>query len=259
MQQKRIQNRISESRWTQVYVVSAATLVWTIAGLYNTSVIVPGVCILLATYLMMELNNANALIRIYSRMVSCSFLVFATMAAFMFPSIQTAIIVLGFVGFYTFAFRCYQHTHAPGWTFYAFFCIGMASIVWVQTLFFLPVLWIIMRTNTLSMSPRNFVASLLGIVLPYWFYAGYLAAKGDITLLISHFEKIAVFAEPFNLKLLSFSQVLILSLVLVCAIIGIVHFMNQKRNDNIRTRLFYQVFITIDLVTIGFLLLQPYS
>ena len=184
MQQKRIQNRISESRWTQVYVVSAATLVWTIAGLYNTSVIVPGVCILLATYLMMELNNANALIRIYSRMVSCSFLVFATMAAFMFPSIQTAIIMLGFVGFYTFAFRCYQHTHAPGWTFYAFFCIGMASIVWVQTLFFLPVLWIIMRTNTLSMSPRNFVASLLGIVLPYWFYAGYLAAKGDITLLI---------------------------------------------------------------------------
>ena len=107
------------------------------------------------------------------------------------------------------------------------------------------------------MSPRNFVASLLGIVLPYWFYAGYLAAKGDITLLISHFEKITVFAEPFNLKLLSFSQVLILSLVLVCAIIGIVHFMNQKRNDNIRTRLFYQVFITIDLVTIGFLLLQP--
>ena len=257
MQQKRIQNRISESRWTQVYVVSAATLVWTIAGLYNTSVIVPGVCILLATYLMMELNNANALIRIYSRMVSCSFLVFATMAAFMFPSIQTAIIMLGFVGFYTFAFRCYQHTHAPGWTFYAFFCIGMASIVWVQTLFFLPVLWIIMRTNTLSMSPRNFVASLLGIVLPYWFYAGYLAAKGDITLLISHFEKIAVFAEPFNFKLLSFSQVLILSLVLVCAIIGIVHFMNQKRNDNIRTRLFYQVFITIDLVTITFLLLQP--
>ena len=66
-----------------------------------------------------------------------------------------------------------------------------------------------------------------------------------------------MFAEPFNFKLLSFSQVLILSLVLVCAIIGIVHFMNQKRNDNIRTRLFYQVFITIDLVTIGFLLLQP--
>lgn len=95
MQQKRIQNRIAESRWTQAYVVSAAALVWVIAGLYNLAVIVPGICLLLSTYLMMELNNANALIRIYSRMVSCSFLVFATMAAFMFPSIQAAIIMLG--------------------------------------------------------------------------------------------------------------------------------------------------------------------
>ena len=76
MQQKRIQNRIAESRWTQAYVVSAAALVWVIAGIYNPSVIVPGICLLLSTYLMMELNNANALIRIYSRMVSCSFIVF---------------------------------------------------------------------------------------------------------------------------------------------------------------------------------------
>ena len=64
MQQKRIQNRIAESRWTQAYVVSAAALVWVIAGIYNPSVIVPGICLLLSTYLMMELNNANALIRI---------------------------------------------------------------------------------------------------------------------------------------------------------------------------------------------------
>ena len=257
MQQKRIQNRIAESRWTQAYVVSAAALVWVIAGIYNPSVIVPGICLLLSTYLMMELNNANALIRIYSRMVSCSFIVFATMAVFMFPSIQSAIIMLGFVGFYTFAFRCYQNTHAPGWTFYAFFCIGMASIVWVQTFFFLPILWVIMRTNILSMSPRNFVASLLGIILPYWFYAGYLVVKGDITILINHFAKIAVFGEPFNLKFLNFSQALTLSFVLVCAVIGIVHFMNQKRNDNIRTRLFYQIFVTIDLLAIVFFFLQP--
>ena len=257
MQQKRIQNRIAESRWTQAYVVSAATLVWIVAGLYNLAVIIPGICLLLSTYLMMELNNANALIRIYSRMVSCSFLVFATIAVFMFPSIQAAIIMLGFVGFYTFAFRCYQDTHAPGWTFYAFFCIGMASIVWVQALFFLPILWIIMRTNILSMSPRNFVASLLGIILPYWFYAGYLAVKGNITILLNHFAKITVFAEPFNFKLLNINQILTLSFVLICAMIGIAHFINQKRNDNIRTRLFYQIFITIDVVTIVFMFLQP--
>lgn len=257
MQKKRIQNKIAESRWTQVYVVSSAALVWIIAGLHHPAVIVPGICLLLSTYLMMELNNANALIRIYSRMVSCSFVVFATMAVFMFPSIRAAIIMLGVVGFYTFSFRCYQDTHAPGWTFYAYFCVGMASIVWVQSLFFLPVLWIIMRTNILAMSPRNFVASVLGLLLPYWFLAGYLAVKGDISILVNHFTQLAVFTEPFNLTTLNINQIITLSFVLLCAVIGIFHFLNQKRNDNIRTRLFYQVFITIDLAAIVFIFLQP--
>ena len=257
MQQKRIQNRIAESRWTQAYVVSAAALVWVTAGLHNLAVIAPGICLLLSTYLMMELNNANALIRIYSRMVSCSFLTLTTMAVFMFPSIQSAIIMLGIVGFYTFSFRCYQDTHAPGWTFYAYFCIGMTSIVWVQVLFFLPILWIVMRTNLLTMSLRNFVASLLGIMLPYWFYAGYLAAKGEITLLADHFIQLAVFTEPFRFISLNISQITTLSYVLICAVIGIIHFLNQKRNDNIRTRLLYQSFITIDLAASVFLFLHP--
>ena len=175
----------------------------------------------------------------------------------MFPSIRAAIIMLGVVGFYTFSFRCYQDTHAPGWTFYAYFCVGMASIVWVQSLFFLPVLWIIMRTNILAMSPRNFVASVLGLLLPYWFLAGYLAVKGDISILVNHFTQLAVFTEPFNLTTLNINQIITLSFVLLCAVIGIFHFLNQKRNDNIRTRLFYQVFITIDLAAIVFIFLQP--
>lgn len=257
MQKKRIQNKIAESRWTQVYVVSAAALVWIIAGLHHPAVIVPGICLLLSTYLMMELNNGNALIRIYSRMVSCSFLVFATMAGFMFPSVRAAIVMLGTVGYYTLSFRCYQDAHAPGWTFYAYFCIGMASIAWVQILFFLPIFWIIMRTNLLALSIRNFCASILGLLLPYWFLSGYLAAKGDLSVLVNHFAQLAVFHEPLRLTSLSVSELVMISFVLLCALIGIVHFLNQKRNDNIRTRLFYQIFITVDLSAAVFLLLQP--
>ena len=224
-----------------MYVVTAAALVWIVAGLHNPAVIVPGICLLLSTYLMMELNNGNALIRIYSRMVSCAFLVF----------------MLGMVCYYTLAFRCYQDTHAPGWTFYAYFCIGMVSIVWVQILFFLPVFWIVMRTNLLALSIRNFFASVLGVMLPYWFFAGYLAAKGDISFLADHFTQLAVFGEPLFFSSLKMSQIVIALFVLICAAIGIVHFLNQKHNDSIRTRLFYQIFITIDLSAAVFLFLQP--
>ena len=257
MQKKRLQNKIAESRWTQVYVVTAAALVWIVAGLHNPAVIVPGICLLLSTYLMMELNNGNALIRIYSRVVSCAFLVFTTMAVFIFPSVRSAIVMLGMVGYYTLAFRCYQDTHAPGWTFYAYFCIGMVSIVWVQILFFLPVFWIVMRTNLLALSIRNFFASVLGVMLPYWFFAGYLAAKGDISVLADHFAQLAVFGEPLFFSSLKMNQIVIALFVLICAAIGIVHFLNQKHNDSIRTRLFYQIFITIDLSAAVFLFLQP--
>ena len=125
MQKKRIQNRIAESRWTQAWVVSAAMLVWIVAGLHSLTVVAPGVCLLLATYLMMELNNANALIRIYSRMVSCSFIVLATMAVFMFPSIRSSIVMLGMVRTSVsvwqawYGYRCYTScpyfglSHAP--------------------------------------------------------------------------------------------------------------------------------------------------
>ena len=257
MQKKRIQNRIAESRWTQAWVVSAAMLVWIVAGLHSLTVVAPGVCLLLATYLMMELNNANALIRIYSRMVSCSFIVLATMAVFMFPSIRSSIVMLGMVGFYSLSFRCYQDTNAPGWIFYAYFCIGMASVVWVQMLYFLPILWVISRTNLLSLSGKSFVASLLGITLPYWFYAPYLAAKGEISLLAKHFLQLGVFEKPLDFTSLTTSNIAVLAYVLLCAIIGIIHFSNQKRNDSIRIRLFFQVFITIDIATIVFLFLQP--
>lgn len=257
MQKKRIQNRISESRWTLPIVVSTAFIVWLIAALHTRNVVISGGTALLSTYLMVELNNANALIRIYSRMVSCAFAVMATMPVFLFPSHQMAFVMLGFVGFYTLAFRSYQDIQSPGHTFYAFLCIGAASIEWVQVLFFLPFLWLIMRVNLLSMSLRNFVASLLGIILPYWFYTAYLAMRGDLMTFIDHFCELAVFSKPFDLTILTPNRIILLVYVLLCGLIGIIHFLDQKRSDSIRTRLFYQVFINIFLIATAFLFLQP--
>ena len=36
-----------------------------------------------------------------------------------------------------------------------------------------------------------------------------------------------------------------------------IHFVNKAHLDNIRTRLLYETFITIDLLTIAFIILQP--
>lgn len=61
-----------------------------------------------AGYLMFQLNNVNALIRIFSRMVSCSYLVLMTMAFFLFEDIANSIISVLAIAFYIFFFSIYQ-------------------------------------------------------------------------------------------------------------------------------------------------------
>ena len=88
IRRKRLQNRISESRWTVAATTIMALSVWVIVCINDSLAIVPLLCMLFSTFLMMELNNTNALIRIFSRMVSCSYMALTTMATFLFVSMR---------------------------------------------------------------------------------------------------------------------------------------------------------------------------
>ena len=99
IRRKRLQNRISESRWTVVATSIMALSVWVIVCINDSLAIVPLLCMLFSTFLMMELNNTNALIRIFSRMVSCSYMALTTMATFLFVSMRAASVVLTLVCF----------------------------------------------------------------------------------------------------------------------------------------------------------------
>lgn len=126
-----------------------------------------------AGYLMFQLNNVNALIRIFSRMVSCSYLVLMTMAFFLFEDIANSIISVLAIAFYIFFFSIYQEGRAVGRIFYAFAILGTMSVIFVQTLYFVPIIWVLLFTNIMAGNVRMIVASLLGLILPYWFIAAY--------------------------------------------------------------------------------------
>ncbi len=257
MQQKRLQNVIAESRWLLPVVTPFAILIWGIVSLFDYSAIPSLVCLMFSTYLMIELNNENALIRIYSRMVSCCFMVFTTMATFQFISIRAAIVILCIAGFYTCAFRSYQQHTAQGWLFYAFLCIGISSIVWVHTLYLLPLLWLLLATNLLAASAKNYVASVLGVLLPNLLYVGYFLWNGNLDTFLAHYTALAEFETICNYELLSISQIITAAWIILCAIIGTSHCLIEKRNDNIRTRMLYGAFIAIAWFSIVFLCLQP--
>lgn len=138
IKQKRFQNRIAESRWSSLTMTIIALAIWFAVGLmtFEPHIVTSFICMAMALVMMGQLNSANALIRIYSRMIMCTFLVIVSVATFLFSDYAPALVTLCFTIFYTFLFRCYQDKSSPGWIFYAYLAIGLASVFWVQVLFF---------------------------------------------------------------------------------------------------------------------------
>ena len=154
---KRLQNRISGSRFalpvTAVYSLAAWLGMCAICGRTYAELAV----FAMSAYLMAELNNLNALIRMYSRMVSCSFLVLGTMAAPAIGRLEVFVVQLCFIAAYLLLFASYQDKRAQGRMFYAFMFIGAASAVCPPSLLFVPVLWVLAATNLMAMSLAQFL------------------------------------------------------------------------------------------------------
>ena len=214
-------------------------------------------CISITTYLMVELNNINALIRIFSRMVSSTFLTLLCSACFVFPALPETVMLTCMTAFILLLFLTYQDKEAAGLTYYAFLFLGVGSIAYIHVLFFLPLIWLLMMTHTMSLSWRTWTASLLGLLTPYWFYIPWIIYQRDYSAITNHFMALTVFEEPFNLYGITDSQKATLGLVILLAIIGTTHYIRKSYLDKIRIRMFYGFFIFMDLAALLFLLLQP--
>lgn len=254
---KRTQNKIAESRTTLPVVVSYAILIWMAAGLLTHNWWIQFACFLVSSYLMVELNNQNALIRIYSRMVSCSFLVLSCAGNFLFPSLETALGQLCFICFLLLLFRTYQDKASPGGTFYAFVMMGLASLVHVRVFFFVPLFWLFMAFKIQSLSWRSFFASLFGLLLPYWFAMAYMAYMADFSPLLEHFLQLGYVEFPFAYDSLSLQQVLFYLLLVVIVAIGSIHYLRTRFKDKIRTRMLFDCFIITAVTALVLLAIQP--
>lgn len=254
---KRIQNKVAESRYTLPTAATYGVVIWLVGGLIQQQWWIQFACFAIATYLMVELNNSNALIRIYSRSVSALFIVLSCIASFLFPSIEGAITQVCLVASLLFLFRSYQDKKAAGSTFYAFLFLTLGSLAHVHTLWLIPVYWIIMVFFIYSMSIRTFVASLLGFLLPYWcLFTWVLWRYGDdFSLFTQHFEPLGDYhVDPTTLSL---PLMLTFAFIVVLSITGLIHYLRTSFLDKIRIRQIYYSFIFLDAVSAVFLILQP--
>lgn len=254
---KRLQNKIAGSRFALPVTAVYSIMIWLAGGLIANQLYLHFLLFGLSAYLMVELNNSNSLIRIYSRMVSCSFMALTLMSAFLFDSTDVWVVQFCVVATYLILFKCYQNKRSQGLVFYAFFFIGIASIFFIQILYFVPFLWIMMRANLMSFSMRSLLASLIGITAPYWFLSGYFIFNGTADLLLAHIESIAQFASPFQFDFSNYHVIATFAYIMIIAAIGSFHFLRNSYKDKIRTRMIYEILITMTAITFVFIILQP--
>lgn len=272
---KRLQNRVAESHYALLGTALYTLLIWYMGAIPHAAPLLEGgiptslaprlevgglvsvVLFGISTYLMMQLNNANALIRIYSRMVSCSFMMISLVSLYAVARLDVALVMLCFITFLLTIFNTYQDNQASGWTFYAFVCIGLASTIFPQIVFLVPFLWMFLGFLLMAMSHRTFWASVLGLLLPYWFILPYCLLRGDMSFLTSLLGRLTTFQPLFQYDGIAVSQLVSFGITVLLALIGTVHFLRNSFRDKIRTRMFFHIFIYLSLLLTVFIILQP--
>ena len=254
---KRLQNRIAESKLTLPVASIYAIVIWLLGGLIQGNWWAQFGLFMMTVYIMAQMNNMNALIRIYSRMVSCSFIAMSCAACFLFSSLQGALIQVCYAGAVTLLFMTYQDKQACGLTFYAYILFGTAAIADVRILYFVPIIWLLTATQIQSLSGRTLSASILGLLMPYWVMLCWKVWNNDFSSFLNLFAKWNDFYPILDFTVLSTSQVATWTLVAVAAITGIIHCIRKHRDDRIRTRLLIGFLTWMTLATMFFTALQP--
>jgi hypothetical protein len=157
-------------------------------------------------------------------------------------------------------FNTYQGLPVIGWLYYAFLFLSLASLVEVRILLYLPLFWLLMLVTIHARGWRAIMASVLGILTPYWFMLAWLLysqrQEFDYNQLISHFGELsAVTLSDFAID--DLQRLLTLTVVIIPGIVGGIHFIMKHYEDKFRVRQLYYSFIYLALYTFALMFVIP--
>ncbi len=118
---------------------------------------------------------------------------------------------------------------------------------YVHTLILIPAMWIMMIFYIQSMSRRTFLASVIGVVTPYWFATLYYIYSDNPLASLDHFMPLSDISYPPDYTILSVNQVATFIFIAILAVTGMIHFARTAYNDKIRIRMLYNCFILMAL------------
>lgn len=235
------------------------TVIWILAGLIKEQWWVQFASFVLSVLLVMRINSKNLLIRIFSRSVSVAFIFLSCTAVSLFPSWRGGVVQLCFIAVLMILYDSYQDNTAVDKAYYAFLLLGVATMLDAHVFLYLPLVWFLMIVIVYALSWRTFLASLLGLVTPYWFMIGWTMWRREenFETLRSLFTRQDILQFPFDIGAVPVSTQFVIGFTTLMMVIGSLHFIHNSFHDKIRVRQLYYSFIIIGIFSLVLLVLQP--
>lgn len=209
----------------------------------------------LSVYLMAELNNRNLLLRITSRMLSSLLAILITVSPFMHSMHPGLIAMVLTILSYFFLFAVYQRPFSRGITMMVYMLVSLASLVYPQMLYMVPVYWVA-QGMLRSMSVKSFFASIIGVLLPYWMLGGVLVCLDRTDLLMDMGRQLIDVNLP-DYTDLTMQQIVSYAYCVLVFCIGASHYLRYSYKDKTRTRAIYNVVVLMGIVKMLMLLAFP--
>lgn len=256
----RLQNKVAGSEATlPVCAVAAALLWWLPQCQYSMRAALGLVLCALTAYVIMETNTQQHLIRIRTRMMSCVWIVLAASLSFLHPLGEPSVAAAFLAVSYLLLFRCYQLTKPQTLVFHAFLMLGMGSFCAPVMLPMAVLYYIYLIAFLRAITWRAFWAGILGLAVPYWSYAVWCLATGDLPAFANRLTEMAACSVPSLEAIAALPQTWLVSMSVIglITLVSLIHCLRNNYDDKIRTRMMLYIYVMQTLLLFAFLLLQP--
>jgi hypothetical protein len=207
----------------------------------------------LTAFIMQRISDIEMLIRERTRLPFILFILLMSTNAGLLPFREVSVVILCLVFVVYELFNSYQLPEATGKMFNAGVLIGTAGLFMPQVLWFVPLLWIGMYQFR-SLSFRSFMASLVGLLIIYWFVLAWCVWKHDFSMFKSLYSSLADFdlfsiATSFQYYQISFIGVVLLLMA------ALFHIKMNAFNNSVRVRQMHSFLLNMSVWSLIFIFL----
>ena len=250
----RIQTLIATGRFTLPVVILICLLLWAITAQSWNELASLGI-IALTGFMMIETNTTFNLIRTRTALPVCIYGWIATSLFFLHPFCWENLVPLIFMLAVHQLFGTYESPLPTNPVFHAFLFISLGSLVFPQFMVF-ALLWWASMIPFRSMGIKSFLASLIGLITPYWFLFGYAFCSDDMPLFLAPLKEM-IHIYPIDYSLLAPTDIISWGSITLLSVVSGIHYWQIAYKDRTRTRIYHSFLVYTGWWTTLLCLLQP--